>query len=673
MYVFFSYPCCYVLYYLGWEKLYIKGICILTENEDSYIGKQIGNYRITDLFDSGSFGRIYRATHIYLPRIVAIKVMHLTFLGSQKERDNFLQEARLLDVSKHPNILSIHDLGIEEGFPYFITEFAPNGSLRKRIQHFAPKPLPQQEALNIIVQIGQGLHFVHEQLIVHRDLKPENILLNAKSEPLIADFGIAVFLETQKTKYVNVIGSPHYMPPEQFEGFASRRSDQYALACIAYELFTGQPPFTAGHPIALWNKHQNEQPRPLSELNASVPSHIEKAILTALAKKREDRYHDVASFVSDLLTPMSTTALLKSNKTKQEWVDEGNALFNTGSYIEALNMFDRAIRLDDAYADAYEGRGSVLFQLERYAEALASYEQAINLDAQYAQAYLGKGNVLYYLKRYAEALTCQDEATRLDPTLTDAYLSKADILYYQKRYAASLAAYEEATRHDANCAQAYDGKGWALRQLQRHEEAMTAYKRAIELEPNSPSSYNGVGRTLYRLGRFQEALPYFERALRLDEHIALVHEFLGDTFYHLKRFADALPAYNRAIELNPHVASAYDGKARTLWHLHRPEEALPSFERALQLNPKLEIAYEGKGTVLSELKRYEESLAAFDFALTLNSTTASAHNGRGNALSDLKRYEEALAAYDEAIRLQPNNPAFQENKTDVLKQTGRLS
>ncbi len=450
------------------------------EGEDSYIGKQIGNYRITDLFDSGSFGRIYRASHLYLPnRVVAIKVMHLTFLGSQKERDDFLQEARFLDISKHPNILSIHDLGIDGMTPYIVAEFAPNGSLRKRIQHFAPKPLPSQEALNILVQVGQALHFVHEQLIVHRDLKPENILFNAKNEALIADFGIAVFLETQKTQYVNVIGSPHYMPPEQFEGFASRRSDQYALACIAYELFTGQPPFTAGHPIALWNKHQNEQPRPLSEFNPNVPPHIEKAILVALSKKREDRYHDVASFVSELLTPVSTTALLQEQRTKQQWVDDGNAMFNTGRYIEALNAFDRAIRLDASYADAYEGRGSVLYQLERYAEALASYEQAINLDAQFAQAYLGKGNVLYYLKRYTEALACQEQATALDPTLTDAYLSKADILYYLKRYAASLVAYEAVLHLDANCAQAHDGKGWALRQLLRHEEAIAVYKRAI--------------------------------------------------------------------------------------------------------------------------------------------------------------------------------------------------
>ncbi len=622
----------------------------MTEGEDSYVGKQIGNYRITDLFDTGSFGRIYRATHIYLPnRVVAIKVMHLSYLGSQQERENFLQEARLLEISKHPNILSIYDLGIDEGYPYFIAEFAPNGSLRKRIQRYLPNPLPQQEALTILTQVGQALYYVHEQLIVHRDLKPENILFNAKNEALIADFGIAVFLETQKTQYANVIGSPHYMPPEQFEGFASRRSDQYALACIAYELFTGQPPFNAGHPIALWNKHQNEPPRPPTEINPAIPKHIERAILTALSKKREDRYHDVASFVSDLLTPR--TSALKSHKTKQEWVDDGNALFNSGRYMEALNAFDRAIRIDSMFTDAYEGRGSVLYLMERLAEALASYEQAIDLDPQFAQAYFGKGNVLYSLKRLDEALACQEQALALEPTLTDALLSKANVLYYLKRFAEALVAYEEVARRDPNCAQAYDGMGWTLRQLLRRKEALAAYKRSIELDSNNPSSYNGMGRTLYRLGRYQEALPFFEQALQRDATIAQIYEFRGDTLYALQHYDEALVAYNRATELNTTTASAYEGKAKALWHLHQPEEALSSFEQAIKLNPMLESAHNGCGNVLTDLNRYEEALIAYNQAIQLQPLIAAFHKNKGDVLMKLGRSEEANRAYETAKNL----------------------
>ncbi len=607
------------------------------ESEDKYIGKQIGNYRITEKFDAGSFGRIYRATHIYLPnRIAAIKVLHLTYLGSPQERENFLQEARFLEILKHPNILPIYDLGIDDGFPYIVAEFAPNGSLRDRILRHRPKILPLQETLSILTQVGQALHYVHEQNIVHRDLKPENILFNAKNDPLIADFGIAVFLETTKTKYVNVIGSPLYMPPEQFEGIASRRSDQYALACIAYELLTGQPPFVASHPIALWSKHQTEPPRPLSVINPAVPPHVERAILTALAKKREDRYPDVASFVSDLIETHTPSGSLL--KTKRQWIDDGNRLFDLGRYPEALNAFERAIGLDPAFADAYEGKGSVLYQLGRHAEALAAYGQAIDLDPRYAMAYIGKGNVLYYLKRYSEALSFHDQAIQLDPTLTDAYLGKANVLYYLVRFAEALAAYEEVIRRDPNCALAYDGKGWALRQFKRHEEALKAYERAIALDPNNPSSYNGTGRTLYRLGRYEEALPFFERAIQLEPGIALIYEFRADTLSQLKWYEDALVAYDQALNLNPSAATTCNGRGGVLYDLGRYKDALASYDRALQLNP----------------------------------TMAGAHNGRGNVLSDLGRYEEALAAYQQAIQLQPTIGAFYNNKGDALKALGRI-
>ena len=125
--------------------------------DDKYIGRQIGNYRITDKFDAGSFGRIYRATHLYLSnRVVVIKIMHLTYLSSPQERENFLQEARFLELLRHPNILPIFDLGIDEGFPYIVAEFAPNGSLRDRIHRYAPNRMPLDEALSILTQVGQA-------------------------------------------------------------------------------------------------------------------------------------------------------------------------------------------------------------------------------------------------------------------------------------------------------------------------------------------------------------------------------------------------------------------------------------------------------------------------------------------------------------------------------------
>jgi len=642
-----------------------------SDEADNYIGKQIGNYRITDRFDGGSFGRIYRATHLYLShRVVAIKIMHLTYLGSAKERENFLQEARFLELLQHPNILPIFDLGIDEGFPYIVAEFAPNGSLRDRILRYAPNHIPLNEVVSILTQVGQALHFVHEQQIVHRDLKPENILFNAKDDALIADFGIAVFLESRTTMYANVIGSPLYMPPEQFEGLASRRSDQYALACIAYELLTGHPPFIASHPIVLWKKHQSEEPRPISEINPTVPKHIEQAILTALAKKREDRYPDVASFISDLLNPHSVSRALQ--KTEQEWLDDGNNLFNVRRYADALIAFERAIQRAPSFADAYEGKGSALAQLRRYAEALAAYDRAIELDPHYAQAYNGKGIVLYYLKHYEEALSFHEQAIRLDPAYSDAYLGKAHVLYDMKCFVDALAAFDEVIQRDPSCALAHDGRGWALRQLLRYQESLEAYKQAIQLDNTNPSFYNGTGRTLFRLERYDEALRAFARAMQLDPNIALVYEYRADTYYHMKRYEEALADYTHALSLNPNAASLHDGRGWTLWRMHRPQEALAAFERAIAIDSKLSTAYNGRGGALFDLKQYQESLASYEHALQLNPNLTLAYIGKGHVLSEVGRYKEALAAYEHAIQLQPLVSVFHKNRGDALMALGRI-
>lgn len=163
-------------------------------DEMNRIGQQIGNYRLTREINSGSFGSVYLAEHLHLKgRQVAIKLLH-TYLGSQAEREQFTQEAHFLVQLEHLSILPLLDFGFSEGQPYLITRYAAGGSLRQKLKQ--QRPLPLEQALTILQQIGQALHYAHQQNIIHRDLKPENILFNERGEVLLADFGIAVMLST---------------------------------------------------------------------------------------------------------------------------------------------------------------------------------------------------------------------------------------------------------------------------------------------------------------------------------------------------------------------------------------------------------------------------------------------------------------------------------------------
>lgn len=266
-----------------------------------FIGKQIGNYRIDREIASGGFGGVYLAQHIFLTaRFVAIKMLHAIHLGSQEEREGFLQEAQWLEKLKHPHILPLYDVGIHEGIPYLIAEYAQNGSLRDRLRRAGLQPLPVNEALTILSQVGQALQHAHQQNVIHRDLKPENILFNARGDALLADFGISTVLTTSSIKQTQVSGTPSYMAPEQFRGIVSRESDQYSLGCIAYELFTGQRPFGASDFIAMGFKHTTENPPEPSEVNPQLPGQIGQVILKAMAKERSARYTDITAFITAL-------------------------------------------------------------------------------------------------------------------------------------------------------------------------------------------------------------------------------------------------------------------------------------------------------------------------------------------------------------------------------------
>src|SRR5260370_13893382 len=265
----------------------------------------------------------------------------------------------------HPHLLPVLDVGIhEKKIPFLVVEYCPNGSLKQYLQRQHPGPLPVEEAVSILTKIGQALHHAHQHNIVHRDLKPANILFNAKGEVMLTDFGIAVLLEG--TTFINPDGTPAYMAPEQFQGIVSKKSDQFALGCIAYELVTGQRPSLHS---------RTDPPIPPSTLNPLVPPHIEQAILKALTVRHTDRHEDVVTFINAL------------EKTAQRWLDEGGTFHRLQKYDEALAAYEQAIRLDPNAALAYYYKGRALDALKQPRQPQPTRDQALLLKPDAAAAH----------------------------------------------------------------------------------------------------------------------------------------------------------------------------------------------------------------------------------------------------------------------------------------------
>ncbi|MEO6890729.1 MAG: serine/threonine-protein kinase [Ktedonobacteraceae bacterium] len=254
--------------------------------------RRIGNYRLLRLLGQGGFARVYLGEHIHLNTHAAIKILN-THLDRQDVID-FRKEARTVARLRHPHIVSMLDFGVEDGEPFLVMDYAPNGTLRQR--HPRGSRLAPTTILPYLLDVGSALQFAHNERLIHRDVKPENMLIGRKGEILLSDFGIAFNMLSSHSDTTNVAGTVVYMAPEQLRGKPRPASDQYTLAVIAYEWLCGQRPF-GGSVAEVMAQHLNAEPEPLSLLVPAIPPALDTVVLTALSKHPADRYTSVWDFV----------------------------------------------------------------------------------------------------------------------------------------------------------------------------------------------------------------------------------------------------------------------------------------------------------------------------------------------------------------------------------------
>jgi len=261
-------------------------------------GEQVGPYKIIEQLGSGGMATVFKAYHASLDRYVAIKVLHPAFKQDPNFLSRFQREARIVAKLEHPHIVPVYDFSEAGGQPYLVMRFIEGETLKARL---AKSDLPLDEVARIMKPVGEALSYAHGQGVLHRDVKPSNVLLTSDGGVWLADFGLARIAQAGESTLSqdSLLGTPQYISPEQAQGLSDldARTDIYSLAVVMYELLVGRVPYQADTPYAVIHDHIYA-PLPLPHsIKPDFPEPLERVLLKALSKERDDRYATVADLM----------------------------------------------------------------------------------------------------------------------------------------------------------------------------------------------------------------------------------------------------------------------------------------------------------------------------------------------------------------------------------------
>ncbi|HXL15287.1 MAG TPA: protein kinase, partial [Methylomirabilota bacterium] len=537
-----------------------------------------GRYDVKGELARGGMGRVFEARDMKHGRSVAIKVLDpelAAAIGPARFRAEIETAARL----SHPHIVPLFDSGETEGLLYYVMPLLTGESLRARLQR--ERQLPIEDAIRIAREVSDALRYAHDQGLVHRDVKPENIVLTG-GHALVLDFGIARASDavpTPETHTVAAIGTPAYMSPEQTSGGSlDGRADQYALACVVYEMVTGQPPFTGPTGESVLLQQRTINPRPAVALRPATPVYLTQALARALAKAPADRFPTMSAFsdaVSSALTPPGRGTpgspaargrlMLAVLPLENLSADAEQEYFTDGMTEELITHLGRL----QPKRLGVIARTSAM----RYKKTAKSIEE---IGRELGVEYVVEGSV----RRAGERIRI---TTQLIQVADQSHLWAET---YDRRIADVFEVQDEVASAVAKA-------------LEVELVAPAGAKEVPQQEPSNSEAYEA-----YLKGRFhwnkrtpeslRLAIRWFERAIEIDPEFARAYAGLADVYnvqvtYMQAPAAEAFPkgerAARRAVELAPELAEVHASFASILTHMILPEEAKREYDRALEIDP----------------------------------------------------------------------------------------
>ena len=273
--------------------------------DDAFVGRIIGGrYQVQSRVGQGGMATVYKAYDPNLRRVVAVKIIHPHLSESPDFIRRFEDEATVVGQLRHPNIPVIYDFNHDSNGYYIVMEYIDGESLENRLRTLSGtgQRLPVETAARMMIDMCEAVHFAHQHGVIHRDIKPANISIDRQEKVYLMDFGIAKILGGQQhTATGLMVGSAHYMAPEQIQGLSvDARADIYALGVTLFEMLNGKPPFQADSAMTVMMMHLNDPVPDIHALHAEVPQAMAAVIDQAMAKNRTERYQSAAEMAEAL-------------------------------------------------------------------------------------------------------------------------------------------------------------------------------------------------------------------------------------------------------------------------------------------------------------------------------------------------------------------------------------
>jgi serine/threonine protein kinase/lipoprotein NlpI len=626
--------------------------------KDTVIAKK---YRIIEKLGEGGMGVVYKAKDMRLDRTVALKFLPPELTSNKEAKKRFIQEAKTAAALNHPQICTIYEIDETDDQTFISMEYIEGRSLKDKLQD---GPMDVDEAQDIFIQVAQGLREAHEKGIVHRDIKPANIMVKRKGQTKITDFGLAkLSWGVDLTKPSTIMGTVAYMSPEQARGEqVDHRTDIWSLGAMLYEMLSGKRPFKKSHEQALIHSILNEEPKPIAEIRADIPIHMDRTIRKALEKDTRTRYQSIQELMEDLKTSASIT-FPKAEKSivvlpfddmspnrDNEYFSDGltEEIISDLSSIQSLRVISRTSSM--MLKGTKKSMKTIGRELDVQYVLEGSVRKAGNNLRITAQLIDAVSDAHLWAEKYSGTLDdvfdIQEKVSRSIVNALKLKLSTEEDRKISERPIENIRAYE--------CYLKAMQDAWAFTK-EGLEKASQLLQNGLKIVGDNVLLYEGMGiiNLFYVAGGIileqsylDETKEYARKIFTLDPEHAGGHYLLGMTAYKVGDYKTGLKHCKKAYSINPNHTMNLVSLIIIYSEIGRFSLATQFSKRLLEIDPLNSYTYSMLGWKFTMEGRFEDALSAHKKAVELEPENVFYLFCYGQSLAYNNQLKEACVVFE---------------------------